>query len=57
MTPDLLGRVKFLGILVAELQYLASACLENLQRQLREDTELAALLRAEPALSRDDPAR
>lgn len=34
----------------AELQYVTSTCLEMLQRQLREDAELAALLAAGPGL-------
>lgn len=36
----------------AEFQYVTTACLEDLQRQLREDAEVAALLASGPGLCR-----
>jgi len=46
------GPIDTVPFTAAEFQYATTACLEELQRQLREDGELAALLAAAPDLCR-----
>jgi hypothetical protein len=47
------GPIDTVPFTAAEFQYVTTACLEDLQRQLGEDAELAALLAAAPSLCGD----